>query len=270
MDSLADFDQAVVVADTNSNADAGQAKLIDPVAARTAELQARFKRRIANQTRRAHALGMMEGIISQLRPGDIAVDCGANVGLVTRRLADTGATVYAFEPDPVAFKQLEDRLGDRPNVCLIPAAVAAEEGTATLHRSVAFERDPVAGTVGSTIIEGARRAEAGDEDHEIEVPVLNLPTIIEDLLAGRDPTGLPPQVGLFRRPGNLAFLKLDIEGAELDLLHALHASGTLSKVRCTVVETHERKFPALRRRFARLRKAMAKHYKPSQVYLDWV
>src|SRR5215213_9742927 len=35
-----------------------------------------------------------------LKPGDLAIDCGANVGEITARMRASGATVYAFEPNP--------------------------------------------------------------------------------------------------------------------------------------------------------------------------
>lgn len=230
----------------------------------------RLRRKLANVKKRAHAQGMMDGILSQLKQGDIALDCGANVGTVTKRLAETGATVYAFEPDPVAFAELTKRCEDYPNVCLINAAVGTSAGTATLHRSPLFTADPVKATVSSTLVEGVRPAEAGEDENSVEVEVVDLPNILIDLLAGRDPKGTPERLGVFRRPDSLAFLKLDIEGAELDLMNALHKADLLSQIRSTVVETHERKFPGLRRGFKQLRQEMASAYAPSKVFLDWI
>lgn len=41
------------------------------------------------------------------RNSDFVFDLGANVGLVTKKLLKIGCCVYAFEPDPEAFKELE-------------------------------------------------------------------------------------------------------------------------------------------------------------------
>ena len=235
-----------------------------------AELRARLKRRMERRTRQAHAVGMMDGILGQLRPGDVAIDCGANVGAITERIAATGATVYASEPDPVAFAELSARCGGRPGVHLIPAAVGDAPGTATLRRSHRFDDDPLAGTVGSTVVPGARAGALSDAADAVEVPVVDLPAILDDLLAGRAPEGVPAPAAPVPPGGKLALLKMDVEGAELRLVNALDAAGTLARIRCTVVETHERKFPALRRDFARLRERMARAYPPSQVYLDWI
>lgn len=228
----------------------------------------RLRRRARMQKKRARAEGMLDGILSQLGPGDVALDCGANVGAVAVPLSETGATVYAFEPDPVAFAVLSQRAAGRPNLHAVAAAVGTNAGTATLHRTPGFATDAVAATVSSTLLTGVRAAETGDAP-SVEVEVLDLPDIVADLQAGRFPDGLPRPKGR-RKPGRLAVLKLDVEGAELDLLEALHAKGLLDAIGTTVAETHERKFPALRPRFAALRRDIAAAHPPHRVYLDWV
>ena len=52
----------------------------------------------------------------EFAPGDIAIDCGANLGDVTVPLAANGATVHAFEPNPHAFRVLQKRTARFPNV----------------------------------------------------------------------------------------------------------------------------------------------------------
>jgi len=41
-----------------------------------------------------------------VRPGDVVIDCGANLGEVAMICAGLGAEVHAFEPDPSEFKAL--------------------------------------------------------------------------------------------------------------------------------------------------------------------
>ena len=46
-------------------------------------LQAQFdklKRRQQRNERAHHARGLMQGILSMLKPGDVVLDCGANIG----------------------------------------------------------------------------------------------------------------------------------------------------------------------------------------------
>ncbi|WP_224815287.1 FkbM family methyltransferase [Hasllibacter sp. MH4015] len=211
-----------------------------------------FQRRHWRRLKKQYARGVMDGILALLRPGDIVLDCGANVGAVAEPLARTGATVLCFEPDPYAFARLTDRLGDHPNVTLHHAAVGVTAGTARLMRAANFDDNPGNASVKSTLIPGGFNI---DEETGIDVPVLSLPDILDDLIDTH---------------GQIAFLKLDIEGAELDLLEHLHARSLFDHIRLTVAETHEKKFPALRPRFAALRGTLSAAYPPTRVNLDWI
>ena len=50
----------------------------------------------------------------------------------------------------------------------------------------------------------------------------------------------------------------------------MDAEDLFSSIRCTVVETHERKFKELRPRFRALRERFTEKYAPSHVNLDWI
>ncbi|WP_299816082.1 FkbM family methyltransferase [uncultured Jannaschia sp.] len=223
----------------------------------------RQARRLGQRLRRATARGLLDGILSQLRPGDVALDCGANVGDVAEPLAETGATVFAFEPDPLAFDTLARRLAPYPAAHAVHAAVGVTRARATLRRSSRFAGDALAATTSSTLLPGKRDADT-EGAHDVEVDVLSLPELIAALAAGSVP---PPLKGA---PGRLALLKLDVEGSELDLLPTLHAAGLLNKIACTLVETHQRKFPDRRRDVLAMRREIAAAYPARKVNLDWI
>ena len=44
-----------------------------------------------------------------INPGDLVIDCGANVGKVTDYFSSKGATVIAFEPNQFAFSYLKEK-----------------------------------------------------------------------------------------------------------------------------------------------------------------
>ncbi len=210
-------------------------------------------RRQERNLRKARAEGWLAGVAAMLRPGDLAVDCGANVGVVTAVLAETGADVVAFEPDPYAFSRLEARFTDHPRVTLVQAAVGMEEGRVQLMRATNFDDNPAGASVKSTVLDGGRMIDKGQG---VEVAMIDLPAFLEAQIAGR---------------GEVAFVKMDIEGAELALLEELDGRGLLGgPVRCLVAETHERKFRALRPRFRRLREDFAAKYPAGRVNLDWI
>jgi len=215
------------------------------------EIEALIRRQKRN-LRKAWAEGYLTAITAMLKPGDLAVDCGANMGVVTERLATTGADVVAFEPDPFAFKTLEQKFVNLPNVTLINAAVGVGSGTVRLMRADNFGDNPEGASVKSTILDGGRRIDA---ENAVEVPLIDFPSWVADQVKAR---------------GEVAFIKMDIEGAELDILEKMDAEQLFQNVRCLVAETHERKFKDLRDRYKALRDKVSESYAPGKVNLDWI
>ena len=216
------------------------------------EDERKARRRAKRNLRHAEAMGFLKGVTAMLRPGDLALDCGANVGVVSSLLADTAADVISYEPDPYAFAQLSDALGDRQNVQLINAAVGASSGNVRLMRASNFDEDKKGASVKSTIVDGGRMIAA---ENYVDVKLLDFLTILSGEIENR---------------GEIAFVKMDIEGAELELLEAMDAADLIKDIRCLVVETHERKFAELRPRFRALREAFSEKYPVRQVNLDWI
>jgi FkbM family methyltransferase len=215
------------------------------------EIEALIRRQKRN-LRKAWAEGYLTAITAMLKPGDLAVDCGANMGVVTQRLATTGADVVAFEPDPFAFKTLEQKFANLPNVTLINAAVGVGSGTVRLMRADNFGDNPEGASVKSTILDGGRRIDA---ENAVEVPLIDFPSWVADQVKAR---------------GEVAFIKMDIEGADLDILEKMDAEQLFQNVRCLVAETHERKFKDLRDRYKALRDKVSESYAPGKVNLDWI
>lgn len=215
------------------------------------EIEALIRRQKRN-LRKAWAEGYLTAITAMLEPGDLAVDCGANMGVVTERLVATGADVVAFEPDPFAFKTLEQKFANLPNVTLINAAVGVGSGTVRLMRADNFGDNPEGASVKSTILDGGRRIDA---ENAVEVPLIDFPSWVADQVKAR---------------GEVAFIKMDIEGAELDILEKMDAEQLFQNVRCLVAETHERKFKDLRDRYKALRDKVSESYAPGKVNLDWI
>jgi FkbM family methyltransferase len=216
------------------------------------DLLKKLKRRHKRDLRYARAEGMLQGVLSMLRPGDVVVDCGANQGAVTGPLAETGAIVHAFEPDPYNLAKLTERFGDVANVHLHASAVGVEAGSVRLMRAANWDANPDLASVKSTIVSGGQNIAEGDA---IDVPLIDFPAFLRGLIAAH---------------GRVAFVKMDIEGAELELLEAMQAQGLFDDIQLTVAETHERKFKDLRPRFAALRAEIAASLPVTRVNLDWI
>ncbi|NDW47345.1 FkbM family methyltransferase [Ruegeria sp. PrR005] len=87
---------------------------------------------------------------------------------------------------------------------------------------------------------------------------------------GRDDRSPAFLEGLIADHGDIAMLKMDIEGAELDILEEMDARDLFAPIRVKLVEIHERKFSDLRDRFRALKTRMAGRFSPSKVNLDWI
>ncbi len=199
----------------------------------------------------AHSDAPLNGFLERIQglgPGDVAIDCGANVGLVTRVMADSGATVHAFEPNPAAFEVLRRDLESRSNVTLHRAAVAAEDGVVRLYRHERAQEDPVHWSVGSSIVADKTNVDSHAYD---EVKAVDLDRFLAEL----------------SQPA--AFVKMDIEGAEVAVLRKLIQSGRVRTIGTLLVETHEAKVPSLREPMAELRRIIEREGLDN-IKLDWI
>jgi len=189
-------------------------------------------------------------VLADTGPGDLCIDLGANIGTITRRMALTGADVVSFEPDPGAFAALQDATRDLPNVVLEARAAGHQADSLMLHRSARWSPDDPSGhTQGSSLVhnDGSRHPNNG-----IRVEVVDIIAYIEAL--DRD----------------VRILKMDIEGAEWDILNRLKGHPVLSRIDCIFVETHERQNPA---RFVPMFNDLqnwAEHIERPYVNLYWV
>lgn len=137
-----------------------------------------------------------------LRPGDLAFDVGSHAGNRVRAFRRIGARVVAVEPQPELVAVLRFLYGRDRGVRIVPAALAAAPGRATLHVS---SRHPTVSTLAPTWIRDVtadRRFATTRWDREVTVPVTTLDALVA-------------------RHGEPRFCKIDVEGLELDVLAGL-------------------------------------------------
>src|SRR2546429_5940042 len=136
------------------------------------------------------------------------LDCGANCGFATAyfKLAYPDAWIVAFEPAPEAFRMLEHnvRVNRLSNVELVNAACGRKEGKA-----------------GFTVSEGSSFLSSGNlyrrSGTALDVPLVRVYAWVKE---------------------HVDLLKLDVEGAEHDVLDDLIETGLISRVEHLAIEYH--------------------------------
>lgn len=140
---------------------------------------------------------LTEWVRSRLRPGDVFVDVGANVGyfsLLASRLVGDGGAVVAVEASPGTFERLQRNvaLNRARNVRAVNLAAGARRGTVRLYRGPASNR-------GETTT-----LESSGFQPDAEVECLPLAEVLT-----------PDEVRRAR------LVKIDVEGAEWDVVEGL-------------------------------------------------
>ncbi|MFC1736203.1 FkbM family methyltransferase [Candidatus Hydrogenedentota bacterium] len=184
----------------------------------------------------------------KLKKTDIAIDCGANVGGITRHLCKSRATVYSFEPNPHAFKVLHERFSSMQNVHCIQKGVSAEKGQMKLYFHENSDEDEVFWSSGSSLLDFKGNVRT---DKYEEVEIIDLCEFIESL------------------DSRVRILKIDVEGVECKILRKLINTGTIHKIDYAFVETHDHKIPELKAETDTLRE-LIRERGLENIDLDWI
>ncbi len=190
--------------------------------------------------------------VAALGPGDVCIDFGANMGVITQKLAATGAQVHAYEPDPYCFAALQTRFAGKSNVHLHNQAVSRTAGNFLLRRTKDFEKDPAFQSQSSSII----RSDAATYDlsNAIMVEVVAFNDVVKNL-------GQP-----------VALIKMDIEGSEFDILDGIvadYANRQSLPIGVLFIETHERHLPHRTALVKYFRKANLRGHLPFRIDTYW-
>jgi FkbM family methyltransferase len=159
----------------------------------------------------------------------VVVDIGAYTGEMVASVRELyGCQVHAFEPSPASFAVLRDTFADDDHVALHPYGLGVSDEVLDLELD--GPGSSLHGTLGS----------GGGSTVEVHV---------------RDVLAVFRELGLER----IDLLKVNIEGAEYDLLDRLIEGGMLERVRYVVVQFHEW-HPGAHRRRRRIRRALRRSH----------
>ena len=176
------------------------------------------------------------------------IDLGANVGEYTRKMASVAKRVIAFEPDPWTLDVLRANVADLDNVTIEGVAAGTHEGRVLLYRHARFEEDPVLHSESSSLI--ACKSNVAQEG-AIEVRQIDFIVYLE------------------RLDDDIGVMKIDIEGAEVDLLEALLCRpDIMNRIDYIFVETHETRIPGHAQRVKSLQDRVQEIQRP-RIDLNW-
>ena len=206
-----------------------------------------FKRRVLNAGALWISYVKLLPWLFRLNKNSIVIDGGANTGYISSYLSITGATIYAFEPDPIAFAVLVERCGLKKNIECINKGVWDKSATVKLyrHRAMAGER---AFTVSSSLI---RKKSNVNDSAAIDIQVIDLIQFIQSLNKKID------------------LVKLDIEGAEIEILKKILATNSHTLFKIMHVESHETKIPGQEEELERIKKEL-KRKEITNIKLNWI
>jgi FkbM family methyltransferase len=151
---------------------------------------------------RTHASAMDRLYGQFIRNGDLVFDVGSHVGDRVASFTRLGARVVAVEPQPALVTVLKLLHGRNPAVAIEPVAVGREAGTANLMINPS---NPTVSTASREFVDAANKAPGWETQRwtkNIQVPATTL-----DALIGKH--------------GKPAFIKIDVEGFEAEVLAGL-------------------------------------------------
>lgn len=184
----------------------------------------------------------------RLNNNSIAIDCGANVGHIAKMLASTGATVIAFEPDPIAFEQLKNRCKNKKNITCINKGVWDRNAILDLYLHKSSNGVESEFSVSSSIVAAKKNIDIAKK-HPIEV--IDLISFIQQLNRKID------------------LIKLDVEGAEIEILRKILISECWPLFSRMYVETHETKIPTQANDIKQIRQQL-KEKSIKNIKLNWM
>jgi FkbM family methyltransferase len=197
----------------------------------------------------SYALLIVDAMRRFLRPGDVFLDVGANIGYLSAIGADLVGPlgqVHAFEPVPAYFERLGKLASLNPNFAIFanPCAVGETPGVST----ICVTREP-----GQSTLVPSYKA-VSEIVSRLEVPVVRLDSYLDS-----------------RQIQRIALIKIDAEGFELPILKGLE--GYLQKFGhrpAIICEIAPRSYSLLGRSVSELTAFMAKYGYSARDLVDGV
>ena len=181
--------------------------------------------------------------IESLTADSVVLDIGANYGEVEKNLSAIGCKVYAFEPHPVFFAMLQENYGDNDNIVLSNEAVWKRDE----KRKFFFKRSASALNGGATLM--SEKTNITNLNLNVDVECVDISRVIHSI------------------DGDIQVLKMDVEGAEYEILERILETESYKKIKSIYFEDHSRKMSSSN--FHQLKDRILREYKNKNIDLYW-
>jgi len=156
--------------------------------------------------------------LESLNEDSVVLDIGSNFGLVVEGLLEVGCKVYAFEPHPIFFSMLKEKYSENNNIILSDNAVWNKNEKRKFYFKRSFDRL----NGGATLLSEKTNITNLALNKEVQcIDIVELITSIDS---------------------DIDVLKMDVEGAEYEILERLISSEAYKRVKSIYFEDHSRKF----------------------------
>jgi FkbM family methyltransferase len=178
--------------------------------------------------------------------GSIFIDGGMNEGIITDICLKFGAKIYGFEPNPFAAKFLKNKYRNNENVIVEPKAISNRDGKISFNFSDIFDQ----GGTKCDVMNKYKR-----QQNKFEVEEILFSNYVKSIVK--------------QEQKDIYMCKLDIEGAEFEVLEDIIESGVYKNIKYIVCETHARFFGDGDERLKKIEK-MITDKNITNIYLDWI
>ena len=188
---------------------------------------------------------------NQLGESLVMIDGGVHQGTFSDLALFCGAKVYGFEPNRYLATFLRTLYSNNPDFHFFEAAISVQNAALSF---LDCGEDCVDSAGGSIVHFGGTFEKLVKQTSHYAVQSIDFSQFVKDLL---------------EKHPKIHCIKLDIEGAEFEVLDALLCQDLLVDVEYVMVETHERFFENPESKLATLKNKI-KEKGLSNIYLDWV
>lgn len=203
--------------------------------------------KLTNKLRAKRALFRL---LSNLGSEDDVIDIGANVGNISWEMSKYAKKVYAFEPFPPAYLEIVKKAKLRSNIIPFNIGISTKSETMRLYLHKSGNNESLDFSQGSSLISSKCNV---DNSNFVDVECVTIQRMLEIIKVKK-----------------VKLVKMDIEGAEVELLLNLIETNDIDWFDVMIVEMHDHKIPVLKEKSDLLRKLVSSQNLSSKIMLDWI